>query len=543
MRRWNGWGEKSYHYPVPAGALKWLESLIGPGTPPADAPYEPVLEAVPASTLPDHPLLHLGAEERMLHARGQSFPDWVAMRFGRFERFPEAVAYPESDEEVEALYALARQIGAVLIPYGGGTSVVGGINPEVDGPPTISVDMAHLSELLNLDERSRLATFGAGIPGPNLEAALRAQGYTLGHYPQSFELSTLGGWIATRSSGQQSLYYGRVENFFMGGRMVAPGGRFEMPPYAASAAGPDLRQMVLGSEGRMGIITEATVRITPQPRREQFYGVFFHGWEQAVQAVREMAQARLPLSMLRLSNPEETDANLMLAGHEDLVGMARNGLSLLGYERMKMCMLLIGVTGDDPVAQAARREALAICRRLGGFNSGTYMGKTWAKGRFRTPYLRNSLWEAGYATETLETFTPWVSVESTVQSVLAALRCALDGTQERVHAFAHLSHVYPTGCSMYFTFLFRVLPDPDQTLEHWRRLKHAASLAILQAGGTITHQHAIGRDHAPYLAVEKGPLGMAYLAESLRHWDPEGLLNPGKLIRADAEPLAKEAGR
>ncbi|HEY69873.1 MAG TPA: FAD-dependent oxidoreductase, partial [Anaerolineae bacterium] len=217
MRRWNGWGSESVDYPLPPSAADYLEGMVGSGSTIADADLDQVLKSVPASKLPAHPLIRVDPIERLLHARGQSLPDWIALRSGRIGAFPDAVAYPRSDEDVRALIDYARQAGASLIPYGGGTSVVGHINPSSEPPPSLTVDMQHMSQLLDLDERSLLATFGAGVVGPDLEAQLMPHGCTLGHYPQSFELSTLGGWIATRSSGQQSLHYGRIEDHFAGG--------------------------------------------------------------------------------------------------------------------------------------------------------------------------------------------------------------------------------------------------------------------------------------------------------------------------------------
>ncbi len=533
MRRWNGWGDDSITYPVPAGALAWLANEIGEGQPPSDAMLEQVVRSVPEAGIPAHPLISTDAEDRVRHARGQSLPDWVAMRWGRIGTFPAGVAYPSSEEDLQALFDYARQHSVALIPYGGGTSVVGHVNPEA-GRPAVTVDLSRMCQLFDLDRTSHLATFGAGIRGPHLEAALRAHGVTLGHFPQSWEYSTLGGWVATRSSGQQSLYYGRIEHLFAGGRLVAPAGTLDLPCHPASAAGPDLREMVLGSEGRMGIISRATVRISPLPECEQFYGVFFPGWEQAVQAAREMVQARLVLSMLRLSNGAETEATLTLAGHEGLVNLAHQGLSALGYRRPDKCMLIFGATGSQETVHSNRRAAIGIARRHGGVYVGQYMGKMWRKSRFLSPYLRNTLWEHGYTVDTLETIVPWDDVIRTARAILDSIPNALARTGGRVYAFAHLSHLYPTGASIYVTYLGRVLTDPDQMIDLWWRMKRAASEVIVAHGGTISHQHGVGTDHAPFLEAEKGALGMALIRDVARRCDPDGILNPGKLF--DAAP-------
>jgi alkyldihydroxyacetonephosphate synthase len=529
MRLWNGWGDDTVTYPLPAGAVHALEEWVGPGTPPRDAALAEVLAAVPPSRLPAHPLVSTEPVERLRHARGQSLPDWLALRSGRVEAFPDGVAYPLEAAGVRQLLRYAATAGARLIPYGGGTSVVGHVNVLPSEAPVLTVDLARMNRLLRLDEVSGLATFGAGVAGPDLEAALRARGCTLGHYPQSFEYSTLGGWIATRSSGQQSLLYGRIERLFAGGCLEAPAGTLELPPFPASAAGPDLRELVLGSEGRLGILTEATVRVTPLPERDEFFGVFFPDFACGCAAVREIMQARLPLSMLRLSTAPETVTTLALAGHEKLVGALERLLTVRGIGADK-CMLILGCTGRRAVVQMARNEALGIARQHGGVYVGATLGRQWHKSRFRTPYLRNTLWEMGYAIDTLETATDWANVPTMIAAVEDALHSALDAAGERAHVFTHLSHLYPYGSSMYTTYLFRLAPDPDETLSRWQRMKAAASQAIVTHGGTISHQHGVGVDHAPYLEAEKGELGMEALRDVCARFDPQGMMTPGKMV-------------
>ena len=271
MRRWNGWGDEAVDYPLHKRGKQYLSDLVGAGAPPRDAAFPDVVQAVPASRLPSHPLLSDDPADRVRHAAGQSLPDWISLRSGRINAFPDGVAYPATGSEVAELLAVARRSGVAVIPYGGGTSVVGHVNPVAGERPVLTVDLSRLSTLSRLDAESRLATFGAGVRGPDLEAALNAEGFTLGHFPQSFEFSTLGGWIATRSAGQQALGYGRIERLFAGGTVETPAGPLVLPAFPASAAGPDLREVVLGSEGRAGIITEATVRITPLPETEAFH--------------------------------------------------------------------------------------------------------------------------------------------------------------------------------------------------------------------------------------------------------------------------------
>ncbi len=529
MRRWNGWGDEATHYPLPESAANFLARRLGPGQPAPDAPFQSVVASVPPSRLPSHPSFIADPETRLRHARGQSLPDWVALRSGRIPAFPDAVTYPTSDEEVRALFDFCRTSSTCLIPYGGGTSVVGHINPPSDSLPSLTVDVSRLRRLLDLDEVSLLATFEAGVSGPDLEAQLNARGYTLGHYPQSFELSTLGGWIATRSSGQQSYHYGRIEDHFAGGHIETPVGVLDLPPFPASAAGPDLHHLVLGSEGRLGIITRAVIRIRSLPEREEFHGAFFHDWPTGAEAVREIAQSGTAVSMLRLSDPLETQTTLVLSGKDRLVGWVDRGLRTLAYGPER-CLLVYAVTGSRSDTSHARREAEAVIRRHGGLPSGSFIGRKWRKSRFLTPYLRNTLWERGYAIDTLETALPWARLFPAAAGLTAALASGLEPFGERVLAFAHLSHVYRDGASLYLTYLFRRAADPDETLHCWHTLKHAASQVILTHGGTISHQHGVGTDHTAYLTAEKGVLGTQVLREICRTFDPEGWMNPGKLV-------------
>lgn len=529
MRRWNGWGDESVDYPLPESAARYIAEAVGGGASLNDAPLENVLASVPASRLPVHPLITTAISERLGHARGQSLPDWVALRSGRLGAFPDGVAYPASDDEVSALLRFARETGTRLIPYGGGTSVVGHINPVPGDAPALTVDLRRLSRLVALDETSHLATFEAGASGPEVEEQLRQRGYTLGHYPQSFEYSTLGGWIATRSSGQQSYHYGRIESLFAGGHVETLRGPLDLPPLPASAAGPDLRHVVLGSEGRLGIITQAAVRVRPLPESESFHAIFFHDWASGAAAVRQIAQAGVPVSMLRLSDALETETTLVLSGRDRLVQWAERGLRVAGYGSERS-LLIFGVTGDRGTTDRAQRWTVEVARAHGGLPVGSAIGNIWRKSRFRAPYLRNTLWERGYALDTLETAVPWSAVLSTAAEIKAAIRSGLADQGERVLVFAHLSHVYVDGASIYVTYLFRRSADPDETLQRWRRLKGAASDVLVAHHGTISHQHGVGIDHAPYLKAEKGEVGMTLLDSMRRALDPEGLLNPGKLL-------------
>lgn len=531
MRRWNGWGDDGIEYPLNEDMLAFLRERVGAGTPPADATLAQACSTIAPSRLVPRRDIDTSAEVRLRHALGQSLPDWLKLRYGKIDCVPDGVAFPESSEQVRELLAYAQQTGALVIPYGGGTSVVGHLSVPNSKQPVLTISLARLSRLLDLDRCAQLATFGAGVAGPDLEAQLRAHGYTLGHFPQSFEYSTLGGWVVTRSSGQQSLRYGRIEQMFAGGKMEAPNGTLTIPSFPASAAGTDLREMVLGSEGRIGILTEATVRISPLPQREAFHAVFFPNWRAAEDAVRSIAQAKLPLSMMRLSNPVETLTMLTMAGKNTLLDLMQAYLGWRGCRSQK-CMMLIGASGDASGVQASINQALRVARRFHGVHVGEAIGKKWKHNRFRNVYLRNALWQQGYAVDTVETAVDWPRVETMMHAVETAARDAFAACGERVHTYTHLSHIYAQGASVYTTFAYRLAGSYAADFARWQALKGAVCEAIVATGGTISHQHGVGVDHAPYLVAEKGALGLGAMRELCRHFDPSGMMNPGKLIPA-----------
>jgi alkyldihydroxyacetonephosphate synthase len=536
-RRWNGWGDEAVAAHVPRAALSQLETLVGAGRPTPDALLADVVAEVPPGRLPAHALVSGDAEDRIRHARGQSLGDWIALRSGRIGRVPDGVGRPTSADQVRGLLDYARAAGARVVPYGGGTTVVGGLGPaELDAPhgetpPVLAVSLERLAELSVFDETSGLATFGAGVTGPALETALRTRGRMLGHEPQSWEFSTLGGWVVTRSSGQRSLGFGRMEALFAGGRLEAPAGRLDLPTHPASAAGPDLRQLVLGSEGRLGILAEATVRTVPSPDYEKTVALLIPDWERGIAAVRELAGARLPLAMIRLSTPAETRTTLTLAGRRRRVGLAMRWARQRGSGD-DPCLLLLGLAGRTRLAEATSGEALRIVRHHGGVSAPGAFGRGWDANRFRSPYLRNALWDAGYAVDTLETAVDWTRAPELAAALVQVLNAGLEAENEKVQAIAHLSHVYPSGTSIYVSYAFRQSPRPEGTLRRWLTLKTAASRTIVEHGGTISHQHGVGRDHQPYLAVEKGELGMAALRSVVATFDPDGLMDPGVLIGA-----------
>ncbi|UZE97418.1 FAD-binding oxidoreductase [Alkalimarinus alittae] len=529
MRRWNGWGDETNSLDLPPNADMFLKDKIGTATPLPSVSLESVMSQVPVSRLPEHPLIVVAEEDRVRHARGQSLPDLLASRSGDFGVFPDGVAYPETSDQVAELLSFCGDKDILVIPYGGGTSVVGHINPFQSEKPILTIDMGRMNRLMDLDKDSLIATFGAGTPGPQVESQLHAKGYTLGHFPQSFELATLGGWVASRSSGQQSLRYGRIEQLFAGGRVETPKGRMDIPTFPASSGGPDVREMMLGSEGRMGIISEVKVRVSKLADQENFYVIFFPEWSKAKDAAKALVQSRIQLSMLRLSNAIETETQLALAGHEMQIALMEKALSFRGADSGK-CMMTLGLTGSKAQCNAALSQLKKIIKSFSGIYTGTMLGKRWEEKRFTMPYLREALWDKGYAVDTLETATNWENVDNLLNKMEESLRTALNDENEKVHVFTHLSHFYGQGCSIYTTYVYRTADTHQKTLDWWAKLKHSTSAVIVNNGGTISHQHGVGKDHAPFLPVEKGKLGIMAIRSLCDAFDPEKRMNPGTLL-------------
>lgn len=532
MKRIQGWGNIETDYPVPESAQKYLAQTVGTPLTLTNISLKTLLKIVPQSKLPPHPGILVDAETRLRHARGQSLNDWVDMCDGLVDTFPDGVIYPNTEEGIRNLIQYAETHSINLIPYGGGSSVVGHLTPPDEGPPTLSVDLGNMSRLLELNQENLEATFEAGVSGPQLEEQLKKHGFVLGHFPQSWEYSTLGGWIVTRSVGQQSYHYGRIEPLFVTGHLETPSGPLNFPHVPKSAAGPDLRHIVLGSEARLGILTRATMRIRRLPERENFYAAFFPNFSIGTAALREIAQAELNLSMLRLSDAMETETTFQLSGEEKLVRLAKKGLNLFGQGDDR-CMLIYGLTGNQAPNKMADRQLAHLVRKHQGMMVKFYLGEAWIEKRFLTPYLRNTLWGLGYALDTLETALPWHKIKEGRQSIVTSLQRGLETESEKVLVFSHISHVYTNGASLYITYLYRRAQDPIQTLERWQRLKAAASEAIVAQGGTITHQHGVGLDHQPYLMAEKGPLGMHIIENIIKDVDPHQVMNREKLIKTE----------
>lgn len=547
--RWNGWGRLGESTQMTRSREAALLAELGRrlGRPLARGAEPVELDAIrlPLPKLDPDVLARLRAAcgedgvrtsafERVTHAVGRSLPDLFRLRRGEIEVVPEAVVVPAEEGAVAAVLRVAAEANLAVVPFGGGSSVVGGVEPRTAAGQAgaLSLDTTRLDRLLRLDPESRTATFQAGIDGPSLEAALAQRGYTLGHFPQSFEHSTLGGWIATRSVGQQSDGYGGIDDLLVCARVVTPAGVIRTLDVPRAASGPELNQLLLGSEGVLGVIVEATVRIRPSAAHPDERGMLFRSFAGGVAAVREAARAELPVAMMRLSDAAETELSLLLrhdpARRFDPTATALSLAERFGYGAGR-CALLYGAESSDArkVATTMRRARNLLVRN-GGLPLGRSPGRSWRRERFRTPYLRDWLLDHGVAVDTMETALPWARLEAGHHAVVCALRSAAATHAGSGLAMAHLSHSYLDGACLYFTVLYPV--EAGREIEQWRAIKRDTSEAILAAGGTISHHHGIGVDHQPWMVREKGVLGVEALRAVKRAFDPSGVMNPGKLL-------------
>jgi alkyldihydroxyacetonephosphate synthase len=505
--RWWGWGDPLHPPGLPAHALRYLADTVGvsPEPRPPVALERVALEppAIPASTL--HDLREIvGTEharddhlERVVHAAGKGYPDLVRLRAGAPEGAPDAVLYPGSHDELRALLAACAERSLAVVAFGGGTSVVGGVEPlRGSHRGVVALDTRRLARVLELDECSLTVRVQAGARARALEQWLMGRGLTLGHFPQSFEYVSLGGCAATRSAGQASTGYGRFERMVHGLRMVAPAGDIDLPAHPASAAGPGLRELLVGSEGTLGVIHELSLRVRPAPAARVYEGVFFQGFQDGVHAFRELAQRRAAPDVARLSDEEETRMSLALAGSGGAKGrLGRAYLGARGYA--SGCLAILGFEGEREEVGKRRARAREVVRRLGGLPVGRSPGHAWHAARFSAPYLRDELLTHGVMVETLETATQWSNLLPLYQRVTDAISRSLLACGTPGVVMCHVSHLYETGASLYYTFFARQLEGEE--LGQWQAVKAAACEAIVTGGGTITHHHAIGRDHAGWL--------------------------------------------
>lgn len=544
---WNGWGWTAHSDEI-AGREEfwtWLTSELG----------MPSLLATPARRLdelePAQPRLSpaqrqslvqiLGADrvrdeafERASHARGKSYHDLLRLRTGDLSELPDAVLYPRTTEEVQHVLAFAGEAGIAVVPYGGGTSAVGGVS-ALPGPfsRVVTLDLSGMDRVVEIDAVSGTITAEAGIGGGALEQALAEKSLTLGHYPEAFEFSTLGGWIAGRGAGQLSNRYGGPENWLISAKLATPNGVLATEDFPASAAGPRLTDFIIGSEGLFGVITEARLRLRPLPAKRIYEGYLFPDFASGMTAVRQAMREDIPTAMLRLSDEAETRFYRALDGARPATGWATRlreaWLEFRGLDS-HAALVIAGFEGTRWSVLAARRAFGEIASRLGAASLGRGPGDLWLRDRFRAPYLRDCMLDRGLGVDTLETAASWAKLPGLYVAVRNALQRSIRECAPYPSAWGivmcNMGHAYPDGASLAFTYIFPRAFEGD--VAQWRQINDAAIAAAASHGGAVSHHHGIGGNGS--MAAEKSPLGIDVLRAVKHTLDPKGILNPGKLI-------------
>lgn len=554
--RWWGWGTVDQGYSLegrPAfwpALREWLDlsdEAIERETPPVSLDEislrpsrldDPVLASL--HKLVGERAVRTDKQTRVEHAYGKSYCDLVRLRAGCIPNPPDAVTYPVDQRQIFSLLSWAVERDVVIVPFGGGSTVAGGVEPPVDDRPVITLDLANLDRVLCIDPTSRMARIQAGATGPEIESQLNALGFTMGHFPQSFEFSTLGGWIATRSVGQNSNGYGKIEDMAQAVRAVTPVGVIETKTVPSTASGPSLLQQIVGSEGAYGVITEAWMRICPMPAVQDYRGILFLDLEDGIAAYRDLMQSvDLHPSVVCLSDAADTAAYAVLnhkqQGLRGLAGgLLERYLKVQGYDLASGgALMLLGFDGTADWVAGQWDRALEMCTDHQGRPLGRATGQAWMRDRYTQPYLRDKLLDHGIMMDTLETATTWSNLMHLYKSMVTAMKGVISvANGGSGYVMTHICHAHEYGASLRPTFLIPQVHDPDPLVkqEQWQVVKQATTDAILAAGGTLTHHHGIGRDHAPWLQEEVGPLGIESLEALKRTFDPTGIMNPGVLL-------------
>jgi alkyldihydroxyacetonephosphate synthase len=475
--------------------------------------------------------------DRVVHARGKSLRDLVRHRGGDVGRVPDVVVRPGDEAAVEAVLRAAIAADAVVIPFGGGTNISGSLEaPPEETRTIVSVDMSRMSQVLEIDEGSRLARVQAGVFGPDLERQLNARGWTIGHFPDSFTHSTLGGWIATRSSGMQSDKYGDIADLTRAVRVVTPAGTLATRPVPHTSTGPSVREMVLGSEGRLGIITEATVHVHRVPEQRVILGYLFPDWPRALAAMQAIAESEASPTVTRVSDSFETAFSFSTRKHPTPLDRVKSKALTTylerrrGYDLEAMCLCFIGYEGSKAHVAAQRKLVGRIVSRFGGLCIGSSPGELYDQKKFDTPYIRDFLLDRGAPADVSETSAPWSALRPLYDSVMAAAHGAFADLGVTGYIMCHLSHSYHAGACLYFTFAFNP-SGTREAIDEYDVVKTAIQQAFVDSGATLSHHHAVGTEHAQWLEEDISPAGVAMVRALFDGVDPGANLNPGKIVQ------------
>jgi alkyldihydroxyacetonephosphate synthase len=476
------------------------------------------------------------AIDRVVHTYGKSLRDLVRIRRGDLGRLPDVIVFPGSEHEVTSLFEAAMAADAVVIPFGGGTNISGSLEaPRGETRTVVSVDLGRMNTVIEIDEASGLARIQAGAMGPWLEEQLNARGFTIGHFPDSFTYSTLGGWIATRSSGMQSDKYGDIADLTRAVRVVTPNGLLETRPVPTTSTGPSVREMILGSEGRLGIITEATVHVHRLPQERVILGYLFPDWASGLAAMHDIAASDASPSVTRVSDAKETAFSFATSKDSGFLGKLQTTVLKQYLQRRKgfdleaMCLSFIGYEGAPDHVKRNKSLVGEIVKSHGGLCVGSGPGELYDQKKFDTPYIRDFLLDRGGMADVSETSAPWGRLLDLYNGVTDAAWKTFSDLGVQGWIMCHLSHSYHAGACLYFTFAFKPTTD-DRALTEYDVVKHAIQSEFMSRGATLSHHHAVGVEHKEWLAEDVSPAGVAMVKALLEGVDPGHNLNPGKIV-------------
>lgn len=471
-------------------------------------------------------------EDRLKYAIARSYHDIIKVFKDVIENYPDFILFPESEEDVQYILKVCNTKDIKLITYSGGSNVTGATQRDEHYSKVAVLNMTRMKSLLNIDEKSHTATFQTGIFGPELEQILNKKGYTLGHFPQSFEFSTLGGWIATRSAGQESGLYGKIEDLVLGLKVICPSGTIEHQDFPKHASGIDFHSLFIGSEGTLGVITAAKMKIAKLPKSYEWVVSIFKDFQSGSNAIQEMVQSGIHASITRLSDADETKM-LSLMSHSkksfiktQVEKLVKFHLKRKGYTKPCILMMRFAIKNDNDSSQII--TATKICKNNGGNLLPSNVSATWEENRFALPYLRDTMVEHRILIDTFETVTYWDNLNPLYKGVHQALAEKSDYFDKNGLLFCHISHAYETGASLYFSMLIR--QEKNHELEQWQSYKNIVSDAITSLGGAISHHHGVGEDHQKWYIQKLSPNAQKLLLAIKKELDPNNILNPGKLF-------------
>lgn len=549
--KWWGWGDDDVRFNPDAHPGMWpfakeVLGIEGEGESDAPVPLDAVelLDPIRNERFLSEIRSQLRADqiadsryERAVHAYGKGFRDLFRMRRGMAEGAPDLILYPENEKDVLAVLRAAAEHDVVVIPFGGGSNIAGCLERNDSRRMAVSLDMRRMRRVLDVDAESFAARIEAGVFGPDLEGQLNQNRMTLGHFPDSFLHSTLGGWIATRSAGMQSDKYGKIEDMVVALRMVTPDGVLATRAVPKSSNGIDVNHLCIGSEGTLGVITEATMRVHPKAELRRTHGYLFREFDAGIESIHECTRSECVPSMVRLNDPEKTALSMAFkprtTGFQHSVAKAfKTYLRWKGFDFTRACLMLTTFEGSKDDVASQHRRITGIYKRHGGVDLGAGSGKSFESTKYDFPHIRDFLLDRGVTPDVSETSTVWRNILPLYRSTISAIRAAV--ADSRVPAFAgcHISHTYRSGASLYFTFGFK--QQPEREIGQYLRVKRAAQQSFIDHGATLSHHHAVGTEHLPWLADDISPLGVAAVAALKRGLDPDNVMNPGRLAPGEA---------